>query len=1695
MNTSFRVRLFGWLAVFLACFEMPTHAGINDVRSQYSFTQNLNAYWSCQPPLTANSFTPSYLLPQMPGGQFNWCLSLPALNNTQSLVLNNWAASNSGAGVNGGGAATRTNRWTIVMDVNPTFAVGTNWLGVLQTNTANNDDGDIFFNSGGGVYLGNTVVGAGQMVADTWQRMAFVCDNNGAGGTCTVTAYRNGVAIGSTTGHALDGRMSIGTAAYLFTDDNGETNACRVGSLSFWTEALSAAQISQIGGVSGALPEISWSGMPASTAMPGLSGKISFGSFTLDLPATGFQLGSANVQLSPGKATVSDEPSYFITGTHSVRIGANGDLVYTGPLIALNGSAQILVNNVRVIPGNVTLSSSGASTSNYRVYLPIGMGVTSSERGRRLKDFCFLGSASLNSKLLPNNGIQDLTATMFGFPAGDIYACLESLPVRYRVSEVNWSPSTGAFNIPNSSFVTFDRAYERACLAEWNNIAGVSGDPRPSNDDVFAFATSINYWIVDTDAHGMAQIREGTQNFANGSATGFTTHFPYGLVMTWLSGGTSYLRYQAGVMTSDSKLYEGLTTSISVSRDGPPSSCGILNGNKSYSFTPPDHWNFTKDGGFHALVTLNGAATARTLEWGPQDYGVFTHKVDTAFASGAVMVPGHVLRASDVPTVSIENRPAALLLSGNGNGTVPNTVIERPGTSAYYDGLADYAGLNLRPTSDSSHSATSRLADTPLSYQLRQRSKYNLRSAGITAIHEAVAQSPAPGQSYPISTTLAGYSVGLSEVRLSFRDTANVDSAINGGFNLPAPAQLTNLAVKNLRFGARGEFLDADFQTSTEMTLNYWGCKIIPHAMHFALPDSACPSPSSSTMVLGAEVKLPALSDQPFQGNIGFKFNGHTSTPADNLVLANGELVGSRLRPPSQMKIKGPGDLSYAFTPHGSGAYLNEYTSSAPPGFVALAGEMNVPFFRDLRVLLNAKSSQLATSASTLEVYAGDSSNFNFWGASDPDPSNTGKIAALPTPTARRTLWDLLSLHLPVTWDNGTRRFKGTAVTDEILLFSMQQRCSSLGPEIAEINFGASVDPLSKYVSVAGLFDALGADTEGLLGSLDGPVKAIIEAALGDMQGVNQLTADTADALLGDSLENSLDSTANNLYNSLRSRYNAIGSTAFRADTSTTSGYFLTAITGVNGQISGLSSAGWAQDVQEKLDDAIAVCDSLDSLVSDATKIANIASAIAGGGNPSTATVTQTLTDLDSSISTLRAQFVNAKLLFNPGQAFQTLLASSLGSNTQIQTWLSAALGPMQQDWVVNIDDPVGDDFFEPQARRDAFIANFKKSIRSGFAGSVTEQNLRVAIESMLSDSLGQLTNAFDNVIQTANVSAQSTLPLPDSPVTTLGDLANVFQGAKMTGYARINGDSLTELRLDGELKLKVPDDMTIQAWFLLRSMDGSMPGDACLAAGGVNTEITVGASAPLSFIGQQANATVEMRVGIGSSGPVSVAGSIAIDGELNMQTIVIRDPQFGVAIGLPEAYVYAKAAGELDAGAFAMSAEVALFFGKTCRLDPIQKVNPNIAELLTKLGVATPSEASPIYGAYAYAYGDFSVLSLIGIPPTCLLDLRLGGGQGYYLFYRPSVATLAGMQFTYGVRGEFLCLLDVGGRLDGYIAGAVSNNNVSLSGMKAAGRMNASVFGEIGIDPFSYDFEKTIRVDVLFDPNASPKMDWDISY
>jgi hypothetical protein len=1704
-----RVSAFGALAILAALLPVPATAGIDEARNYHPFSGNLNSRWGFQTPLAATGFTAAYLADTITPGTTSSVLDLPALSPTQSLTLTNWAAVNNGAGVNGGGTATRTNRWALIMDIRPTTVAATTWTSLLQTNPANTDDAEIFIRNDGSMFAAGALAPAGTILFNQWQRLAFVCDNNGIGGSLTLTAYRNGVLIGSVGALEFDGRFSLSSQVLLFADNNSETTPCRVNALCFWTEPRSAAEIAAMAGPSAANPEIQWPSMPTPAARPGLSGRFRFGDFALDLPDSGFLLGNGTLTLSSA-AIVPGHPSYSLNGNHAFRLSANGDLAYTGGTTFLTGSAAVRVVNVLINPGGVTLTSTGATASAYSVRLPVGLAVgrppdpaNPSRMPRRFRDTAQLGAKNLATGLIPSGGGQTLLPIHFGLEPGSMSVALESRPVRYVLPSITWAPSSGAFQLLSTANVQFDRTYERACLIAWNAIAGINGDPRPSNDDLHAFASDMETTIVDATPSGMAVIREGVQNIAS-SSTGYTTHFPRGVQIRWSAGGASRIRHLGSALQADSFLYEGLSSQIETARDSAESGCGILAGNKSFSFTPPDHWVLTRDGGLHAQVTLNGTAAQRSVEWGGIDASTFAHKIDTAFSSGSVLIAGTSLSASQVPGIPLADRPAALLLSGNGNGSLPETTVERPSSPAYLTGAADYPGLNLRITASGSHTATSRLAGTPLAYPLRNTSKYYLRPSGLTGVHDAVAAAVPPGQSYPINTVLAGYPVGLSDIRLSFLASHNLQSGINGAFNLPAPASLSNLAVQNLRFGPRGEFLDADFQAAGELTLGYWGCKITPHALSFAKPNTPCPLPSSTQLVLGASVKLPALSDQTFSGNIGFKPNGHTIVPADDVILANGEHVTSRLRPPNSLLIKGPGSLTYPFAPTGRGAWLNEFSGPAPPGFVAIPGELNVPFFRDLKVLLNAKSSAGATQDSTIDIHAGDHPSFNHFNDIDADLSNLGVVPGLPGPRARRTLWDLIDLDLPLTWNNSLRRFSGTPVEKELLLFRLDQTCSTLGPQIAEVNFGASASSIAKSISAATLMDALGADSKGLLAGITGPAATLLNEALASLKLTDDLSEAAYDKLLAPALEDASNAAANALFDALAARYTAVGFATFKANPDATNPDFLAAVSAVTGQFGALSNGQWRTGIRNRISDAITVCDRLDSLASNSSNILSIAQSIAqntgsGAGNaPSIGNVAETLADLRSTLANLRARLIEIRDAFNPGATYTNLLAASLGTNASVQAWLSPALGPLKSDWVAKLDDPTGTGFFAQPARRATFVAQFKQRVRSGFLGSVTEQNIRQVITEVTGDPLARLRNSFDGIVATANTAAQSANPLPAPNITTLGSFSDVFSGAKLTGYARINGESLKELRLDGELNLKVPDDLAIKAWFVMRDMDGSLPGDATLAAGGVKTEITVGAATPLSFLGQDAYASAELRVGIGQSGPVAVAGSLDITGQIDFESIKVNHLHLAVAIGASDCYIGAKVAGELDTGVFIIGAEVAVFLGKTSRLDPVAKINPNVADLITKLGLGATDATSPLYGAYVYAYGDFSVLSLIGIPPTCLLDIRLGGGQGNFIFYREGAGALAGMQFTHAIRGRALCLVNVGGSIDGYIAGAYSTangKNASFSNLKAAGRLNAVLSGKIGVSPLSYTWKKNFAFDVAIDPAASPKTSWSVNY
>lgn len=181
------------------------------------------------------------------------------------------------------------------------------------------------------------------------------------------------------------------------------------------------------------------------------------------------------------------------------------------------------------------------------------------------------------------------------------------------------------------------------------------------------------------------------------------------------------------------------------------------------------------------------------------------------------------------------------------------------------------------------------------------------------------------------------------------------------------------------------------------------------------------------------------------------------------------------------------------------------------------------------------------------------------------------------------------------------------------------------------------------------------------------------------------------------------------------------------------------------------------------------------------------------------------------------------------------------------------------------------------------------------------------------------------------------------------------------------------------------------------------MPGGACRAAYGAATEVMVGAATRIPIMGANADVRADFKAALDGSGvPVGFAGSMGLEGEVGIDNLKVTKAAFGFGFGAGDGYLYGKAAGKMDIGAIKAAAEGRFFVGRTCDLGILQAVDPLVLEVLGQTAIgASVNATEPVYGSYGYGEGSFSVLSLIGIPPTCMLDLRAGGGMGAFGFDR----------------------------------------------------------------------------------------------
>lgn len=177
-------------------------------------------------------------IPALPGSS-DGVLEVPAFGPTESLLL----SPNLGAP-----AGTLVHSYSLVFDILVPAGQGS-WTSLIQTDTGNASDGELFIrnngNGTGGIGIGGNYPGAFQY--GQWQRVAFTFAEQ-PDGSVTLTKYIEGAKVGSQTVSGDRFALDVGRGALLFSDESGETSKLYASSVLVTDKVYTEAEIAMLGG-------------------------------------------------------------------------------------------------------------------------------------------------------------------------------------------------------------------------------------------------------------------------------------------------------------------------------------------------------------------------------------------------------------------------------------------------------------------------------------------------------------------------------------------------------------------------------------------------------------------------------------------------------------------------------------------------------------------------------------------------------------------------------------------------------------------------------------------------------------------------------------------------------------------------------------------------------------------------------------------------------------------------------------------------------------------------------------------------------------------------------------------------------------------------------------------------------------------------------------------------------------------------------------------------------------------------------------------------------------------------------------------------------------------------------------------------------------------------------------------------------
>ncbi len=488
----------------------------------------------------------------------------------------------------------------------------------------------------------------------------------------------------------------------------------------------------------------------------------------------------------------------------NVRLRANGDAELASGSLALKAPSPDAASlaNVRLEHGPVTLSTNGALAA-VTVTLPTGFGYTTGSEhllfsaedlwaARILRSDVVFPGVKLNQQLLP------AAAFLTYQPGSVIYGAEESKPLWIGCDAMVWETGSGSFTLgANFAFVLHTRYWENRILEAAAPVteAPTTMSCKRDNSGYYQFHEFLltNAPTLVANDQGAAELNLNFRFKPEGS---FRTFFPYDSQVAWTNGGSMRIERDLVVPGANSVLRGVAQVTVPYTTTCPGCNSAPLT-NHPTLIPAGGQLFFSRDGGLVGSGTLS---PPHTLAWGYiPAAGGFAQQI-LSFTNAVLHLPGHFLRG-DQNLQPREQGASTLLLSGVAATNLDYW--ERPISSSYLLGLADYAGLNFRVYSNNWRQAVSRLAGRSVGpYGLSGCSKYYVRLAGVSGLHEAY-----PG-TFPSPLDRLGYRMDFANYGVAYLGSRNVDSRVSGLLRVPYPSDF-GLEFEEMTFSCVGGLLSA----------------------------------------------------------------------------------------------------------------------------------------------------------------------------------------------------------------------------------------------------------------------------------------------------------------------------------------------------------------------------------------------------------------------------------------------------------------------------------------------------------------------------------------------------------------------------------------------------------------------------------------------------------------------------------------------------------------------------------------------------------------------------------------------------------------------------------------------------------------------------------------------------------------------